>query len=143
MRIRCDSERGVEEVKEIKKEKWEKVMRRKVVQMKSLDQWVGIVVLGVELKVWDGKLKDLRRKVEVENNIKLMKDPVWLVHPVKARSMKLERVGVVCHVVKESLRQELLKGGIVGGDKKVEMKRYVGNREGQWCMKCAVVGHSW
>ncbi|RPA89745.1 hypothetical protein L873DRAFT_1795917 [Choiromyces venosus 120613-1] len=143
VRIRCDSEKGVEEVKEVKKEVWEEVMRRKVVQMKSLDQWAGIVIPGVELKDWDGKLKDLRRKVELENNIKLMKDPVWLVHPIKARGMRLERVGVICHVAKESLRQELLKEGIVGGDKKVEVKRFVGSREVQWCTKCAVMGHSW
>ncbi|RPA93448.1 hypothetical protein L873DRAFT_1847220 [Choiromyces venosus 120613-1] len=142
VRIRCDSEKGVEEVKTVKKEIWEEVMRRKVVQMKNLDQWVGIVILGVELKVWDGKLKDLRRKVELENNIKLMKDLVWLVHPVKVKGMRLERVGVVCYVAKESLRQELLKEGIVGGNKKVEVKRFVGNREVQWCTKCAVVGHS-
>ncbi|KAG0138096.1 hypothetical protein HOY82DRAFT_535033 [Tuber indicum] len=101
LRIKVEEKEDLEELAEVKKEEWEKVVRKKVVSAKRVDQWAGVIISGMDMREWKGKLGELRKEVEKTSGIKLMKEPGWLINEEKVVRMKFRFVGVVCHVAKE------------------------------------------
>jgi len=108
-----------------------------------MDVWAGMVIPGVELEVWGGKMKELRKGLEEQVGMRLMRDPVWLVSEEKARRMGLKFVGVVVYVAREGERVKWLENGMKWGGEVYKLKRYVDRKEVEWCTKCAKMGHSW
>jgi len=122
---------------------WGEMLKGKVEGVRRLDQWAGMVMAGMEVERWDGKMQELRKRVEVENGVKLMKMPVWLAGRERIRSMGLKHVGVVIHVARESERMRMLEEGMKWDGGKMRMRKFVDKRELEFCTKCGVVGHSW
>ena len=131
---------GVEE--KIKEGKG-KVMGGGVVEVKRNENWVGLVVPGVSVDMWEENMELLKEYIEVENGIKLMRMPRWLVNEDRRRSMGLKSVGVVVHVARESIRVKLVEEGLKWDERIVQVKRYVEEKQLMFCTKCAMVGHNW
>ena len=121
----------------------EGVMGGGVVEMKRNENWVGLVVPGVSVEMWEGNMEMLKEYIEVENDIKLMRMPRWLVNEDRRKSMGLKSVGVVVHVAKESIRVKLVEEGMKWDERVVQVKRYVEEKQLVFCTKCVMVGHNW
>ena len=132
-----------EGVEEKIKEKKEEVMGGGVVEVKRNENWVGLVVPGMSVEMWEGNMELLREYIEVENNIKLMRMPRWLVNEDRRKSMGLKSVGVVVHVARESIRVRLVEEGLKWDERVIQVKRYVEEKQLVFCTKCAMVGHNW
>ncbi|PUU74724.1 hypothetical protein B9Z19DRAFT_1132706 [Tuber borchii] len=118
-----------------------------VEEVKRNEVWVGIVVPGMEVDMWEGKMEMLKEKIEVENDIKLMRLPRWLANEERRKGMGLKRVGVVIHVARESIRVRLSEEGLKWKGKNWEgmlkVNRYIEERQLVFCTKCAMVRHNW
>ena len=125
-----------------KKEKVE-VMGGGVVEVKRNENWVGMVVLSMSVERWEGKMEEMRVMIEVENGIKLMRMPRWLVNEDRRKSLGLKVVGVVVHEGRESERVKLVEEGMNWDDRKIQVRRYVEEKQLVFCKKCARVGHNW
>ena len=137
-----DNEVAEEVEKKIRNEK-EKMMGGGVVEVKRNENWVGLVVPGMSVEMWEGNMELLKEYMEVENNIRLMRMPRWLVNEDRRKSMRLKSVGVVIHVAKESLRVKLVEEGLKWDERVIQVKRYVEEKQLVFCTKCAIVGHNW
>ena len=134
----------VAEVVQKKIEEEEKeVMGGGVVEVKRNENWVGLVVPGMSVEMWEGNMEMLKKYIEVENDIKLMRMPRWLVNEDRRKGMGLKSVGVVVHVAKESVRVKLVEEGLKWDERVIQVKRYVEEKQLVFCTKCAMVGHSW
>ena len=132
-----------EGVEEKIKEKKEGVMGGGVVEVKRNENWVGLVVPGMSVEMWEGNMELLKEYIEVENGIKLMRMPRWLVNEDRRKSMGLKSVGVVVHVARESIRVKLVEEGLKWDERVIQVKRYVEEKQLMFCTKCAMVGHNW
>ena len=104
---------GVAEVVQKKiEENKEGIMGGGVVEVKRNENWVGLVVPGMSVEMWEGNMEMLKEYIEVENDIKLMRMPRWLVNEDRRKSMGLKSVGVVVHVARESVRVKLVEEGL-------------------------------
>jgi len=103
VRVEMGSGEGVDKVMEMGKEKWGEIVGKKVEGVRAMDVWAGMVIPGVELGIWGGKMKELRKGLEEQVGMRLMRDPVWLVGEEKARKMGLKFVGVVVLGIPEGL----------------------------------------
>ena len=124
-------------------EKGEEVMGGEVVEVKRNENWVGLVVPGMSVDMWEGNMEMLKEYIEVENDIKLMRMPRWLVNEDRRKSMGLKSVEVVVHVARESVRVKLVEEGLKWDERVIQMKRYVEEKQLVFCTKCAMVGHNW
>ena len=124
-------------------EKKEEVMGGGVVEVKRNENWVGLVVPGVSVEMWEGNMELLKEYIEVENGIRLMRMPRWLVNEDRRKSMGLKSVGVVVHVTKESVRVKLVEEGMKWDERVIQVKRYVEEKQLMFCTKCTIVGHNW
>jgi len=140
VRVEISSGDGVDKVMEVGKEKWSEVVGKKVEVVRAMDVWVGIVIPGVELAVWEGKMKELRRGLEEQVGMRLMRDPFWLVNERSAKRMNLKFVGVVVYGAREGERVKWLENGMKWGGEEYRLKRYIDRKEVEWCTKCAKVG---
>ena len=104
VRVEVESGEGVDKLLAVKKGRWKEVLGKEVREVRSMDVWAGLVIPGVEIKVWKGKLKELRKGLEEQVGMKLMIDPFWLVSEEKAVRIGLKYVGVVVYVVREGER---------------------------------------
>ena len=132
-----------EKVQGVLEEKKEKVMGGEVVGVLRNENWVGMVVPGMNVDIWEGRMGMLKEMIEVENDIKLMREPRWLVNEDRRKVMGLKSVGVVIHVARESIRVKLVEEGLKHDEKVVQVKRYVEEKQLVFCTKCAMVGHNW
>ena len=132
-----------EKVQEVVEKKKEEVMGGGVVGVLRNENWVGIVVPGLNVDIWEGKMNMLKEMIEVENNIRLMREPRWLVNEDRRKAMGLKSVGVVVHMAKESIRVKLVEEGMKHDEKVIQVKRYVEEKQLVFCTKCAMVGHNW
>ena len=121
----------------------EEVMGGGVVEVKRNENWVGLVVPGMSVDMWEGNMEMLKEYIEVENDIKLMRMPRWLVNEDRRKSMGLKSVGVVVHVARESTRVKLVEEGLKWDERVIQVKRYVEEKQLVFCTKCAMVGHNW
>ena len=133
----------VEEVEKKIRDGKEKVMGGGVVEVKRNENWVGLVVPGVNVDMWEGNMELLKEYIETENDIRLMRLPRWLVNEDRRKSMGLKSVGVVVHVAKESIRVKLVEEGLKWDGSVIQVKRYVEEKQLMFCTKCAMVGHNW
>ena len=62
-------------------------MRDGVVEVKRNENWVGLVVPGMSVEMWEGNMKLLKEYMEVENDVKLMRMLRWLVNEDRRKSM--------------------------------------------------------
>jgi len=92
---------------------------------------------------WEGKMEEMKEMIEVENNIKLMRMPRWLANEDRRKALGLKSVGVIAHVARESVRVRLVEEGMNWDGRKIQVKRYVEERQLTFCTKCAMVGHNW
>jgi len=143
VRVELGSGEGVDKVMGIGEGKWGEIVGRKVERVRALDVWAGMVIPGVEMNVWKGKMKELRKGLEEQVGMRLMRDPFWLVEEGRAGRMGLKFVGVVIYVAREGERVRWLESGIKWGGEVYKLKRYIDRKEVEWCTKCAKVGHSW
>ena len=88
-------------------------------------------------------MEEMKEMIEVENGIKLMRMPRWLVNEDKRNALNLKSVGVIAYVAKESIRVKLVEEGMNWDGRKIQMKRYVEEKQLVFCTKCAMVGHNW
>jgi len=139
--VELKGEEEVKKVEEIKEEEWEEV--KGVKSVGGLDNWAGMVIPAIEVNRWKGKMGELKKELEEEAGVKLMKDPVWLLNENKMEEWRIREVGVLVHVARESERVKFLKEGWLWRGMKVKVNRYVGRKEVEWCTKCAEFGHSW
>ena len=114
-----------------------------VVEVKRNENWVGIVVPGMSVERWEGKMEEMKEMIEVENNIKLMRMPRWLANDDRRKALGLKSVGVIAHVARESIRVKLVEEGMNWDGRKIQVRRYVEEKELMFCTKCAMVGHNW
>ena len=121
----------------------EEIMGGGVVEVKRNENWVGLVVPGMSVEMWEGNMEMLKEYIEVENDIKLMRMPRWLVNEDRRKSMGLKSVGVVVHVARESTRVKLVEEGLKWDERVIQVKRYVEEKQLVFCTKCAMVGHNW
>ncbi|PUU74718.1 hypothetical protein B9Z19DRAFT_1156980 [Tuber borchii] len=103
-----------------------------MVDVKRNKVWVGMVVPGMEVDMSEGKMEMLKEKIEVENGIKLMRLPRWLVNEERRKGMGLKRVRVIIHVARESIRVRLSEEGLKWKGKNWEgmlkVNRYIEER---------------
>ena len=121
----------------------EEVMGGSVVEVKRNENWVGLVVPGMSVEMWEGRMEELKEMIEVENDIKLMRMPRWLANEDRRKALGLKSVGVVVHVTRESVRVKLVEEGMKYDDRIIQVKRYVEEKQLVFCTKCAMVGHNW
>ena len=133
----------VEVVQKKIEEKGNEVMGGGVVEVKRNENWVGLVVPGMSVEMWEGNMELLKEYMEAENDIKLMRMPRWLVKEDRRKSMRLKSVGVVIHVARESVRVKLIEKGMKWDKRVIQVKRYVEEKQLVFCTKCAMVGHNW
>ena len=114
-----------------------------IVDVRRNENWVGIVVPGMSVERWEGKMEEMKKMIEVENGIRLMRMPRWLVGEDRRKSMGLKVVGVVVHVARESIRVKLVEEGMNWDDRKIQVRRFVEEKQLIFCTKCAMVGHNW
>ena len=137
-----DNERA-EKVQEKVEKKKEEMMGGGIVGVLRNENCVGLVVPGMSVDMWEGRMEMLKEMIEVENGIKLMREPRWLANEDRRKTLGLKSVGVVVDVAKESIRVKLVEEGINWDDRKIQVKRYVEEKQLVFCTKCAMVGHSW
>jgi len=113
-----------------------------VVEVKRNENWVGLVIPGMSVERWEGKMEEIRELIEVENNIKLMRLPRWLANEDRRKGMKLRSVGVIIHMARECVRGKLIEEGIKWDNRKIEVKRYVEEKQLVFFTKCPMVGHN-
>ncbi|PUU76969.1 hypothetical protein B9Z19DRAFT_1128955 [Tuber borchii] len=101
-----------EKIEELGKEVIGEAIGGGVVEVKRNENWVGMVVPGMEVDMWEGKMEELKKKIEEENGIKLMRVPRWLANEDRRRANRLKRVGVIIHVARESIRVKLSEEGL-------------------------------
>jgi len=133
------AEKVVDRIREGGKE----VLGGGVVEVKRNENWVGIVIPGMSVERWEGKMEEMRELIEVENNMKLMRMPRWLANEDRRKTLGLKSVGVVAHVARESVRVKLVEEGMNWDGRKIQVKRYVEENQLTFCTKCAMVGHNW
>ena len=133
------AEKMVDRIKEEGKE----IMGGGVVEVKRNENWVGIVVPGMSVERWEGKMEEMKEMIEVENNIRLMRMPRWLANEDRRKALGLKSVGVIAHVARESIRVKLVEEGMNWDGRKIQVKRYVEEKQLTFCTKCAMVGHNW
>ena len=121
----------------------EEVMGGSVVEVKRNENWVGLIVPGMSVEMWEGRMEELKEMIEVENDIKLMRMPRWLANEDRRRALGLKSVGVVVHVARESVRVKLVEEGMKYDDRVIQVRRYVEEKQLVFCTKCAMVGHNW
>jgi len=114
-----------------------------VVEVKRNENWVGIVVPGMSVERWEGKMEEMKEMIEVENNIRLMRMPRWLANEDRRKALGLKSVGVIAHVARESIRVKLVEEGMNWDGRVIQVKRYVEEKQLTFCTKCAMVGHNW
>ena len=119
------------------------IMGGGVVEVKRNEKWVGLVVPGMSVDMWEGRMEELKSMIEVENDIKLMRMPRWLANEDRRKALGLKSVGVVVHVARESVRVKLVEEGLKYDDRIIQVKRYVEEKQLVFCTKCAMVGHNW
>ncbi|KAG0632725.1 hypothetical protein HOY80DRAFT_1067209 [Tuber brumale] len=95
VKVVVSGKKDLDKGREAGKEKWDSLVKGKMTEVRRLDKWCGVVVPGMELDIWEGNLKGFRENFEMENGVKLMKVPRWMVEPSKARRMKMKWAGVV------------------------------------------------
>ena len=132
-----------EKVQKVIEGKKEEVMGGGVVGVLRNENWVGLVVPGMSVDMWEGRMGMLKEMIEVENDIKLMREPRWLANEDRRKTLGLKSVGVVVHVAKESIRVKLVEEGMKWDDRVIQVRRYVEEKQLVFCTKCAMVGHSW
>ena len=132
-----------EKVQKVVEEKKEEVMGGGIVGVLRNENWVGLIVPGMSVEMWEGKMGMLKEMIEVENDIKLMREPRWLANEDRRKTLGLKSVGVVVHVAKESIRVKLVEEGMKWDDRIIQVRRYVEEKQLVFCTKCAMVGHSW
>jgi len=81
-------------------------------EVKRNENWVGLVVPGMSVERWEGKMEEMREMIEVENNIKLMRVLRWLANEDRRKGLGLKLVGVIVHVARESVRVKLVEEGM-------------------------------
>jgi len=118
------------------------VMGGGVVEVKRNENWVGIVVPGMSVERWEGKMEEMKEMIEVENDIKLMRMPRWLANEDRRKALGLKSVGVIAHVARESIRIKLVEEGMKWDGRKIQVKRYVEEKQLTFCTKCAMIGHN-
>ena len=69
-----------EKIHKVVEDKKEKKMGGVVVGVLSIENWVGLVVPGMSVEMWEGRIEMLKDIIEVENGIKLMREPIWLAN---------------------------------------------------------------
>ncbi|PUU82329.1 hypothetical protein B9Z19DRAFT_1120962 [Tuber borchii] len=75
-----------EKIEEMGKEVIGEAIGGGVVEVKRNENWVGMVVPGMEVDMWEGKMEELKKKIEEENGIKLMRVPRWLANEDRRRA---------------------------------------------------------
>ena len=132
----------VEKVEKVVKEKGKDILEGEVVEVKRNENWVGIVIPGMSVERWEGKLEEMREMIEVENDMKLMRLPRWLANEDRRKALNLKSVGVIAHVARESVRVKLVEEGMNWDGRKIQVKRYVEEKQLMFCTKCAIVGYN-
>ena len=132
-----------EKVQKVLEEKKKKVMGGGVVGVLRNENWVGLVVLGMSVEMWEGRMRMLKEIIEVENGIKLMREHRWQANEDRRKALGLKSVEVVVHVAKESIRVKLVEEEMKWNDRVIQVKRYMEEKELVFSTKCAMVGHSW
>jgi len=72
-----------------------------------------MVIPAIEVNRWKGRMGELRKELEEEAGVKLMKDPVWLLNEKRMEDWRMREVGVLIHVARESERVKHLKEGLL------------------------------
>lgn len=127
------------EAKEIK-------IGEKKAEMKKVENWTGIVIGGIEVK-WgesEGKMEELAKILEEENNVAFTKCPRWLVR--KENQVKgSTHQSIVVHVARAQDRQNLVeKGANFLGDRKfTRLFESARDKARKQCTKCCAYGHMW
>ena len=119
------------------------VMGGGVVEVKRNENWVGLIVPGMSVEMWEGRMEELKEMIEVENDIRLMRMPRWLANEDRRKALGLKSVGVVVHVARESVRVKLVEEGMKYDDRVIQVRRYVEEKQLIFCTKGAMVGHNW
>ena len=78
-----------EVVQGVVEKKKEEVMGGGVVGVLRNENWVGLVVPGMSVEVWKGRMGMLKEMLEVENDIKLMREPRWLANEDRRNTLGL------------------------------------------------------
>ena len=120
-----------------------KVLGGGVLDVRRNENWMGIVVPGMSVERCEGKMEEMKEMIEVENGIRLMRMPRWLVGEDRRKSMGLKVVGGVVHVARESIRVKLVEEDLKWDDGKLQVRRFVEEKQLIFCTKCAMVGHNW
>ncbi|PUU81380.1 hypothetical protein B9Z19DRAFT_1062735 [Tuber borchii] len=84
-----------EKIEELGKEVIGEAIGGGVVEVKRNENWVVMVVPGMEVDMWEGKMEELKKKIEEENDIRLMRVPRWLANEDRRKANRLKRVGKV------------------------------------------------
>jgi len=119
------AEKMVDRVREEGKDE----LRGGVVEVKRNENWVGIVVPGMSVERWEGKMEEMKEMIEVENGIKLIRMPRWLAKEDRRKALNLKSVGVIAHMARESVRVKLVEEGMNWDGRKIQMKRYVEEKQ--------------
>jgi len=143
MKVVLKENEVAETVERVIKEKGKDILGGGVVEVRRNENWVGIVIPGMSVERWEGKLEEMREMIEVENDGKLMRMPRWLANEDRRKALNLKSVGVIAHVAKESLRVKFVEEGMNWDGRKIQVKRYVEEKQLMFCTKCAMVGHNW
>jgi len=125
MKVVLKESEVAEKVEKIIREKGKDILGGGVVEVKRNENWVGIVIPGMSVERWEGKLEEMREMIEVENDVKLMRMPRWLANEDRRKALNLKSVGVNAHVAKESLRVKFVEEGMNWDGRKIQVKRYV------------------
>ena len=133
----------VEKVEERVRKGKKEIMGEGVIEVKRKENWVDLVVPGMSVEMGKGNMGMLKEYIEVENDIKLMRMPRWLVNEDRRKSMGLKSVGVVVDVARESVRVKLVEEELKWDERVIQVKRYVKEKQLVFCMKCAMVGQNW
>ncbi|KAG0644458.1 hypothetical protein HOY80DRAFT_996925 [Tuber brumale] len=81
-----DLEKGIE----TGGEKLDGLLKGKTKEVRRMDKWCRLVVGGIELDIWEGKMDEFRGNFELENRVKLMKEPRWLVEQNEEKKMRMK-----------------------------------------------------
>jgi len=63
VRVELESRKGVDRLMKVEKEKWRKVVGRKVGEVRAMDVWVGMVIPEVELRVWKREVEGIEEGI--------------------------------------------------------------------------------
>ena len=78
----------------------------------------------------------------MENDIKLMRMPGWLVNEDRRKRIRLKSVSAVIDLERESIMVKLVEEDLEQNARKIGLKRYVEEKQLVFGMNCVMVGHS-